>query len=354
MQIKEFKEDFSSICEAVLITDPKNIYYFTGFYPHSTSYLIIDNDGILKLLVPELEYEDAIENSRESEVIKINNEEPLTDFLNRTIIEPKEIKSLGFENEYMTVSTYLALSQKLKAIQLISITELLNSMRAIKTLEEVEYLKKTAQIAEIGVRTAVDSIEQGKSEMDIAGEAEYSMRKAGSEKISFDTIIASGSNSALPHAMASERKIQKGDLIIIDLGATYKGYCSDITRTVCFGEPSEKQQEIYNLVLKAHKKAVNFAKAGVSAKEIDKIARTIIEQAGYQFIHSLGHGVGLDVHENPTISFKNEKGLTENNVITIEPAIYIPGFGGVRIEDMYQVLKNKLKSLTNIFQEFSI
>ncbi|MFX0137016.1 MAG: M24 family metallopeptidase [Candidatus Hodarchaeota archaeon] len=314
MRIKEFHEKFSSACEAVIISDPKNIYYFTGFFPHSPSYLLIKNDLSLKLLVPESEYEDAKEHSKNIEIVNLKNELPI-DFLIKTIQEFNTLKILGFENEYMTVTTYLKLTQKLETIEFKGITEILNSVREIKTPKEIEYLEKAAQIADIGIKTAIETIEEGKMEIEIAGEVEYSMRKARSEKIPFETIIASGPNSALPHATASERKIQKGDLIIVDLGATYKGYCSDMTRTICLDKPSQKQSEIFNLVLKAHQEAKKIARASVEVKKVDAVAREMIKKAGYEFIHSLGHGVGLDVHENPVLSFKSKNKLIENSVL---------------------------------------
>ncbi len=353
MRIKEFHEKFSSACEAVIISDPKNIYYFTGFYPHSPSYLLIENDLNLKLMVPELEYEDAKKNSKNTEIINLKKELPI-DFLIKTLQEQNKFKILGFESEYMTVSTYLKLTQKLKSIEFKSITELLNSTREVKIPKEIEYLEKAAQIADVGIETAINNIEEGKMEIEIAGEVEYNMRKAGSEKTPFDTIIASGPNSALPHATASERKIQKGDFIIVDIGATYKGYCSDMTRTICFDKPSQKQLEIFNLVLNAHQESMQVARAGVDIKNVDVIARDMIKKAGYEFIHSLGHGVGLDVHEDPTLSFKSKNKLKQNSVITIEPGVYIPDFGGVRIEDMYQVLKDKVKNLTKSKQNICI
>ena len=353
MRIKEFYEKFSSACEAVIISDPKNIYYFTSFFPHSPSYLLIKNDLSLKLLVPELEYEDAKEHSKNTEIVNLKNEEAI-DFLIKILQEFNKLKILGFENEYMTVSTYLKLTQKLKSIEFKGVTKILNSTREVKTPKEIEYLEKAAQIADIGIKTALENIEKGKMEIEIAGEVEYNMRKAGSEKAPFDTIIASGPNSALPHATASERKIQKGDLIIVDIGATYKGYCSDMTRTICFDKPSQKQLEIFNLVLKAHQEAKKIARAGIEVKEVDAVAREMIKQAGYEFIHSLGHGVGLDVHESPVLSFKSKNKLVEGSVVTIEPGVYIPGFGGVRIEDMYHILKDKVMNLTKSEQKICI
>ncbi|MHA1378785.1 MAG: M24 family metallopeptidase [Candidatus Helarchaeota archaeon] len=345
MRLKEFEDRFSSLCQAVLITDPKNIYYFTGYFPHSAAYLLVIEGQYLKLIVPELEYEDATHNKGNIEVLNLKNE-PTFEFLSKTIMQIDGIKTLGFENEFMTVSSYMNISKKLDSIDFENISDILFEIREIKTQEEINYLRKSAEIADIGIKTAVETINEERTENEVAGEVEYAMRKAGSQKVPFDTIIASGPNGALPHATTTERKIRKGDLIIIDLGATYKGYCSDTSRTICFGKPGSKQQEIYELVLNAHHEAVNFAKAGANVKEVDGIARKMIEGAGYPFIHSLGHGVGLDVHERPMLSFKNENKLVENSVITIEPGIYIYEFGGVRIEDMYIVLKDGLKNLT--------
>ncbi|MHA1384351.1 MAG: M24 family metallopeptidase [Candidatus Helarchaeota archaeon] len=352
-RLKKFIEKIRSVCDAVLLIDTKNIYYFTGFYPHSQSYLLLTEDSCMRLLVPELEYEDARRSSKKSEVVNLKNEQPIN-FLVKNIKKLEGVKTLGFESEIMTVSTYLQLTKDLKSCEFRSISNILNEIKEVKTEKEIKFLEKSAEIADIGVHTAVNAIEEGKSENEIAGEVEYAMKKAGSQKIPFDTIIASGPNGAMPHATASERKIKRGDLIIIDLGATYKGYCSDMTRTVCFGKPTRKQREIYELVLKAHQNARDFAKAGVLVKDLDGVARELLESAGYRFIHSLGHGVGLDVHERPTISFKNENKLVENSIITIEPGIYIPEFGGVRIEDMYLVKKDRVIGLTKYEQEIFI
>ncbi len=250
-RIKEFEEEFSSACDAVLITDLKDVYYFTGYFPHSPAYLLFFGDGDLRLLVPELEHEDARQNATGCEVINLRENLAL-DCVGKIVSKMGKIKTMGFESDNMTVSTYLKFIEKLKSITFKSVSDIISKLREAKTQKEIEFLEKAAGIADLGVKAALDQIEEGKTESDVAGEVEYQMRKAGSQKIPFDTIIASGPNGALPHATVSERKIQRGDLIIIDLGATYGGYCSDMTRTVCFGKPSDEQLKIYELVLKAH------------------------------------------------------------------------------------------------------
>jgi len=179
------------------------------------------------------------------------------------------------------------------------------------------------------------------------------MKMNGAEKPAFDTIISSGYRSALPHGVASDKRIERGDLVVIDLGALYRHYNSDITRTIVVGKPSEKQKEIYEIVLEAQKSAVEKAKPGMTAKELDSIARNIIAEYGYgdYFIHSLGHGVGLEIHEPPRISQYDETVLKEGMVITIEPGIYIPKLGGVRIEDTVVITKDGAKRLTKMERE---
>jgi Xaa-Pro dipeptidase len=183
----------------------------------------------------------------------------------------------------------------------------------------------------------------------VAAEIEYAMRKQGSYGTAFETIVASGSCSAFPHGVCSDRKIRKGDLVVIDVGAAYKFYRSDMTRTLVAGKPSEKQTKIYNIVKTAQEKAFETLKLNVKAADVDGVARKIIADAGYgeYFVHSLGHGVGLEVHEPPTLSPESKEVLAAGNVVTVEPGIYLVGYGGVRIEDTVLVQRNGAEKLTN-------
>ena len=187
------------------------------------------------------------------------------------------------------------------------------------------------------------------TEKEVAAEIEYFMKKNKAEGTSFDTIVAFSENSALPHAQPTDRKLKDGDIVLMDYGCMYEGYCSDMTRTVFMGKANDELKKIYDTVLKAQITAEEKMKAGLKCCEIDKIARDIIENAGYKncFNHSLGHGVGLEIHEFPNLSPKSESVLEKNNVVTVEPGIYEEGLGGVRIEDMVLVTENGIENLTN-------
>jgi len=188
----------------------------------------------------------------------------------------------------------------------------------------------------------------GAKEIDIAGEMEYKMKKLGAQGTSFETIVASGPRSALPHGVAGTRELKNGDAVVLDFGAIYEGYCSDITRTVFIGKPSEELLNIYNIVLRAQLEAIKNAAAGMTGRELDNVARSIIYNAGYErcFGHGLGHGVGVEIHEKPSVSPRGDDILKSGMVFTIEPGIYVEGVGGVRIEDTVLMTDKGLKILT--------
>ncbi|MDK2870349.1 MAG: Xaa-Pro dipeptidase [Pyrococcus sp.] len=324
--------------DRVFIAKPVNVYYFSGTSPLGGGYIIVDGDEAT-LYVPELEYEMAKEESK-LPVVKFKKFDEIYDFLKNT-------KTLGIEG---TLSYSLVENFKEKAgiKEFKNIDDVIKDLRIIKTKEEIEIIEKACEIADKAVIAAIEEITEGKREREVAAKVEYLMKMNGAEKPAFDTIIASGHRSALPHGVASDKRIEKGDLVVIDLGALYNHYNSDITRTIVVGSPNEKQREIYEVVLEAQKRAVKAAKPGMTAKELDSIAREIIKEYGYgdYFIHSLGHGVGLEIHEWPRISQYDETVLKEGMVITIEPGIYIPKLGGVRIEDTVLITENGAKRLT--------
>ncbi|RLG57326.1 MAG: Xaa-Pro dipeptidase [Hadesarchaea archaeon] len=226
-------------------------------------------------------------------------------------------------------------------ISYLELPELVLDLRKIKSREELRLLRKSAKIALRGMNCAAELITAGRSELEIAAEAEYEMRKAGSEGTPFPTIVASGKNSWLPHAAATEKKIKKGELVVVDLGATYEGYASDMTRTFTLS-PTRKQLRILQLVKLAQHAALKKVKAGTKAKTVDMAARTLITRHGYArfFTHGTGHGVGLNVHEPPSLAPTSEDLLKPKMVITVEPGIYVPQVGGARWEDMV-VVKDK-------------
>jgi len=266
------------------------------------------------------------------------------------------ITKAGFEAEHTTVSFSQTLHETLPEVDLIPIGIELDDLRIIKGADELQLLAKSAAIASQAFLGIMEMIKPGVRERDIALELEFAMKRGGADEKSFDFIVASGPRGALPHGKASDKVIQSGELVTIDFGAVYSGYCSDETVTVAVGVPDSRQIEIYSIVKDAHDKALEAVKPGITLKELDDIARGFIEEKGYSdyFGHGLGHGVGLEVHEKPTVSFRSDQTAEEGMVFTIEPGIYIPDWGGVRIEDTVVVTKDGWQMLTRVPKELMI
>jgi len=329
--------------DGLLVADTKNMKYFTGFSGGSMLLLSLDGENIL--FVYGVNYEAAKAETKGASVDLVKPEEGII----RKIVEKMrslKIRNVGFDS--LKASTYLKLKESLDEITLRSADDLIWTLRKVKDPSEISLMKKAAELTSRGMRKAAEIIEAGLSERDVAAEIEYEMRKAGSDGVAFDTIVSSGPNSAFPHGGCGDRIIRRGDLVVIDIGAKYRDYCSDLTRTFIIGKPSTKQMRIYETVREAQSLAVEKAEAGAEAREVDRAARDHISKAGYgdYFVHSLGHGVGLDIHEPPTLGPKSKEVLAEGNVVTIEPGIYVPGFGGVRIEDTVLILKDHAEKLT--------
>jgi Xaa-Pro dipeptidase len=340
--------------DAFFVTNTMNSYYFSKFLSHSYAFLLVYPELTPKLYVPELDYEDARHTVKNCEVVKIDRNSEVLQLIKQNL-EENQVNNLGIEDNSMSVKFYLDITEKYNFLKLDKGSQLIDELRITKTAEEIEKLKKACRIADKGVAIAEENIAVNRRELEIAAEVEYFMRKEGSETVPFDTIIASGYRSAFPHGVSSNKKIQQGDLIIIDIGAKIDGYCSDITRTVVIGPPNPKQQ-IYNSVLKAQQIAIKTCEIGKNANVVEEEARKILSETGYNefFVHSLGHGVGLEVHELPTIALKSKDILQENSVFTIEPGVYLPNFGGVRIEDDILLTKKGAKTLTNAEYTFEI
>ncbi|MCK5563581.1 aminopeptidase P family protein, partial [Candidatus Bathyarchaeota archaeon] len=257
-----------------------------------------------------------------------------------------KLKQIGFDA--LDASISLNIENSLKGVKLRAQSQLVWNLRKVKDKTELSHMRKAAEITNIGIRRAAEVIESGIREYEVAAEMEYAMRKLGSDGVAFETIVASGPSSAFPHGGCTDKKIKNGEFIVIDLGAKYQHYCADLTRTFLVGEPSQKQAKIYETVREAQQKAFESLREGVKTKDADVVAREIIRHAGYgkYFVHSLGHGIGLDVHELPTLTSEGKDLLKAGNVVTDEPGIYIVGFGGVRIEDTVLIHKEKAERLT--------
>ncbi|RFU69783.1 aminopeptidase P family protein [Peribacillus saganii] len=262
---------------------------------------------------------------------------------------------LGFEQEHMTYFTFKAYEAAFEG-ELVPTSGVVEKLRLIKTPSEIKILKEAAEIADAAFKHIVGYIRPGLTELEVSNELEFFMRKQGATSSSFDIIVASGHRSALPHGVASDKMIETGDFVTLDYGAYYNGYVSDITRTLAVGEPGEELKKIYDIVLEAQLRGMAGIKPGMIGKEADALTRNLIEEKGYgqYFGHSTGHGIGLEVHEGPALSVKSDTILEPGMVVTVEPGIYIPGVGGVRIEDDTIITDSGNESLTHSTKELII
>ncbi|QDP40577.1 M24 family metallopeptidase [Radiobacillus deserti] len=334
--------------DGILITNDKNRRYMTGFTGTAGVVLITQDKAIL---ITDFRYiEQATEQASDYEIVEHKQSIVLeiADQINKF-----GLKQVGFEKEDLTYAIYESYREKL-GVDLVPTSGLVETLRLIKTEDEIKILKSAAEIADAAFDHILTFIKPGVKEIDVSNELEFFMRKQGATSSSFDIIVASGKRSALPHGVASDKEIQSGELVTLDFGALYKGYCSDITRTVAVGSINDKLKEIYDIVLQAQIKGMEGIKAGITAKQADALTRDYIEDKGYgsYFGHSTGHGIGLDVHEGPGLSFRSEQVLEPGMVVTVEPGIYVADIGGCRIEDDTVVTKDGNETLTHSPKQF--
>ncbi|GAB6138826.1 M24 family metallopeptidase [Halanaerobaculum tunisiense] len=337
--------------EALLINDPQNRRYMTGFTGTAGTVLITLEEAIL---ITDFRYTaQAKEETSGYQVVefKKNKLDLLSDLLADLGVE-----ELGFEAKYEDYSTYLKYKNKLE-VDLQATQNLVKQLRLTKEEGEINKLQQAVRLTDQAFSMICTELAAGKKEEEIALELEFWLKRHGASAKAFDFIVASGTRSALPHGVASEKEIATGEFVTMDFGCVYQGYHSDMTRTVVVGqEPTDKQQEIYNLVLKAQKKAIEAIKAGKKASEIDQVARDIISTAGYgdYFGHGLGHGVGLGIHEGPKLSWRDDTVLEPGMVVTVEPGVYLPDWSGVRIEDIVVVTEDGCQILTESEKELIV
>ncbi len=328
--------------DAVLITKVPNVTYFSGFRGDSSALLIGRN--FRKLITDGRYVEQAITQAKDFTLVE------QTEGLYKKIIEEIKIsacKKVGFEGLTMTVAVHSYLKKELKDVEFKSIA--LDTLRQVKDAAEIANIRRACEIADDAFKKVLAVIKPGMREFEVAADLEYFMRRLGSEAAAFTTIVASGWRGSLPHGTASDKKICAGELVTMDFGATFNGYCSDITRTICVGKASAEQRKIYNLVLDAQLYGLEVITAGKGGVEIDTAVRDRFTAAGYgdYFVHGLGHGVGLEIHEEPRLSKLSKcEQLLPNMIVTDEPGIYIENFGGVRIEDTVLVTSGKPQPLT--------
>lgn len=331
--------------DAFLVMQPENRYYLSGF-TGSAGALVVGRVGFYFLA--DFRYA-AQASSQCPGFTVIRYKDSLAGALAESL--PRwGVSRLGCEGDYLSYRQVELLKEKLEGVELLPLCGVVEELRQVKDAGELEAISQAAALAERAFWHILDYLKPGLTEWEVAVELEAFLRRHGAEKIGFETIVASGPRGALPHGTSTRRVICRGDLVTIDFGCRYRGYHSDLTRTVAVGAPDPRQEEIYRLVLEAQRAAIGAVRGGAKACEVDRAAREVIEAAGYgeNFGHSTGHGVGLAVHEEPTVSAKNEKLLLPGMVITIEPGVYIPGWGGVRIEDMVLVEEGGCRVLTGI------
>lgn len=344
--------------DLAFITTPDNVFYFSQFKsnPHERLLGVLVFQDVTPVLVcPKMEVPDAINSGWQYDVIgHLDTDQPFELIKEKVQLNNITVNNMAIEKSHLTVERLEALQQVFPKASFTRLDEKINEMRVIKDEVELEIMREAARLADYAVEVGVKEIAEGKTEMEILTAIENTIKEKG-YSMSFDTMVLSGPKTASPHGNPGNRKIQKGDLILFDLGVEYKGYCSDITRTFAFGNVSDAQKEIYQLVRSANEKAIEAVKPGVRVMDLDKTARDIITEGGYgeNFTHRLGHGLGISVHEYPSVTGTNELQLKTGMVFTIEPGIY-NDIAGVRIEDDVVVTETGVEVLTKYPKELII
>ena len=322
-----------SNCDAVLISSPENMRYIAGFT--GEGYVVISNYE--RYIFTDSRYSEKAEEETEGYIVSEGN---VFEYL-------EKFDTVGIEEKHITC----LIADKIK--NKVYKSKLLDSMRMVKTPEEIEKIRIAEEIACRSFEKVLEYVSVGVRECDIAREFEYIMKKEGAQGPAFETIVISGKKTSLPHGVPSDKKLEKGDLVTMDFGCLYEGYRSDVTRTFCIGKADEKQREIYEIVKEAQQVGLDTIMSGITGRDADAVARKVIEDRGYgeYFRHALGHGVGLAIHELPNLSPRCEILLKPGMIVTCEPGIYIPDFGGVRIEDTVVVTENGIENLCRLSKD---
>lgn len=329
--------------DTLFITDEKNMHYYSGFYK-GEGYLVINKDRLI--VVTDSRYTEYASNVCKGFDVKNIASCSYSDFVSDGDV-------CGFEDKSISYLIYSKINSQIK--NLVPIGDMTDEIRQVKDEDEIVLIKKAARITDMAFTHICDFIRGGVTEKQVAAEIDSFMKKNGADDIAFSTICASGIRASMPHAIPTDEKIQNGDFVVLDYGCTIGGYCSDMTRTVAVGSVSSEKEDIYNRVLEAQLMALDSLKEGVTGEYVDKIARDYLDRY-YKgaFAHSLGHSVGLYIHEAPNLSPRNKKALKSGTVITVEPGVYLEGNTGVRIEDLTVVRENGCEILSHSPKELLI
>ena len=336
--------------DGILIQKSENRFYFSGFSGSTGIALVTPAEAIL--LVDFRYVEQATGEAADFSVVRA--ERQLVDTLGRVVRE-RPIRRLGFEADTVSVKMHADIGRTVAPAELVAV-ETVDRLRWVKDAEELARVRRAVELADAAFTYILSSLRPGAVERDVALEMEFFMRRAGADKEAFETIVASGPRSSLPHGRAADRVLERGDFVTLDFGSAYRHYMSDCTRTVVLGEASDRHRQIYEVVLAAQRAALAGIRPGITGREADALARDVIAAAGYgdAFGHSLGHGVGLAVHEGPTLSPREEARLAPGMVVTVEPGIYLAQWGGVRIEDLVVITDTGCVPLTQAPKELLI
>ena len=335
--------------DSLIFLNMSNIRYLSGFTGSEGVFLIDHHQATLFV-----DGRYTSQADRETEGIKIIEGTEKIEAVIKAIKNYK-LKRVGFEADAITLAQYNQLTSSIQKEKFIALTDELRMLRACKDDSEIAFMKKAAQISSSAVRSVINRVKPGWKEKELAWQLEIEARKNGADGLAFETIVAAGEHSSLPHARPTDRKIKKGDFVVIDFGVRYKSYCSDETCTIAFGKLTDRQKNAYQIVKDAHDRALDMVVANVHAAEIDKRTRDIFgKKYDRYFVHGTGHGVGLEVHEAPRLSSKSGDILKPGMVFTIEPGLYIPGLWGIRIEDTILLKENSCEKLTKMDKELII
>jgi Xaa-Pro aminopeptidase len=334
--------------DVLVVTHLPNVRYLSGFTGSAGALLVTKGETIF---FTDGRYTEQAKEEVQTAKIKIASRSPLALAAEWLLANPKKLggKKIGIEGEHLTFLQYQSLRKLLgSAFKLQQSSGIVEQLRIVKDKEEIDRIREAVVLAASLFDTAIASIRPGVKETDVAADMEYEARRHGAEGMSFETIIASGARSALPHGRASAALIPPQGFVVCDFGVILAGYCSDMTRTVFVGTPTAEDRDVYEAVRIAQQASINAVKPGASADEVDRAGRNVLKKKGLgkYFTHSTGHGVGLEIHEAPRIAAGQKQVLLPGMVITIEPGAYIPGKGGVRIEDMVMVTERGCEILT--------
>jgi Xaa-Pro dipeptidase len=342
------------------IADPTNVFYLTHFNcdPHERFLgLFVFPEAAPFMICPELEVGQARDSAFDHEIIGYRDDQDPWSFVSKALESRKPSSGkIYIEPSTLPFRKAMAVRELYPEAVFASIENFLASLRKIKDAHELAAMRKAGEIADYAVKLGVEAIKKGRTEQAIIAEIEHELAKRGYSEMAFDTMCLIGENSAKPHGHPGSRQIKEGDFVLFDLGVVIDGYCSDITRTVCYKYISDKQRKIYETTLAANREAINAVHEGLRIGDLDGVARKVITDAGYgdYFTHRVGHGLGLGEHEEPSMSADNDQTLETGMVFTIEPGIYVPDVGGVRIEDDIYLGANGPETLTHYPKDLQI